>query len=181
MGGSTTTHIYYLMVLEPRSLKLRYLQGHTPFEGSREESSGPLPASGCSQRSLALPAQRQSLLPFHVGCFRKICWKDKLEKPKLACCFCFSFRNFISFWTPFLRCIQAWRPSWGPWSSLWKSSQMSWSWLCSVWACLLWLGCSSLWATWSINACRVHLQIMKQWKTYWTPSMKKNMQVRIPL
>ena len=91
MGGLTTTHIYYLMVLEPRGLKLRYLQGHTPFEGSREESSVPLPASGSSQRSLALPAQRQSLLPFHAGCFRKICWKDKLEKPKLAFCFCFSF------------------------------------------------------------------------------------------
>lgn len=48
---------------------------------------------------------------------------------------------------------QAWRPSWGLWSSLWRSCRTWWSWPSSVLASLLWLDCSSSWEICGKNAC----------------------------
>lgn len=42
---------------------------------------------------------------------------------------------------------QAWRPSWVPWFSPWRSCQMWWSWQCSAWVSLPWSDCSSSWET----------------------------------
>ena len=91
MGGLTTTHIYYLMVLEPRSLKSRYLQGHTPSEASREESSVPLPASVVPRGPWLCQHNTNLCFPFTPVASEKFVEKISLKSQNLPFAFVFHF------------------------------------------------------------------------------------------
>lgn len=70
--GLKTTKTSSLVVLEARSPEFRYLQGCCPPEGTRENPSLPLVASGGSGCSLACGCLTQSL-PVFIGIFVSPC------------------------------------------------------------------------------------------------------------
>lgn len=73
-----TTEMYFLTVLEARSLRSSCQHGHALFEGSREALPFPLPASCGSRRSLACG----SMAPISVSIFT---WPSLLLPVSLLC------------------------------------------------------------------------------------------------